>query len=105
MTTTPAITLVPLGGLANRMRAIVSGYTLALDTGMPLHVVWLRNHDLNCSFNTLFRPLGHNIALTECSKADAWVKYNVPLKGIFSSPPFTRSDILHRDSTMQSCAG
>lgn len=83
MTTTPAITLVPLGGLANRMRAIVSGYTLALDTGMPLHVVWLRNHDLNCSFNTLFRPLGHNIALTECSKADAWAKYNVPLKRNF----------------------
>lgn len=83
MTVTPSITLVPLGGLANRMRAIASGYTLALDTGMPLHVVWLRNHDLNCSFNTLFRPLGHDIALTECSKADAWVKYNVPLKRNF----------------------
>lgn len=83
MTVTPSITLVPLGGLANRMRAIVSGYTLALDTGMPLHVVWLRNHDLNCSFNTLFRPFGHDIALTECSKADARVKYNVPRKKNF----------------------
>ena len=80
MTTEGKITLVPLGGLANRMRAIVSGYALSQAAGMPLDVVWLRNNDLNAPFYALFRPLGLGIGLTECSRFDALLKYNVPLK-------------------------
>lgn len=86
MTVEKKITLVPLGGLANRMRAIAAGYALARATEMGLDVIWLRNKDLNAPFHALFRPLGHAINLTECSRFDALVKYNVPLKRNFYLP-------------------
>ena len=86
MTVEKKITLVPLGGLANRMRAIAAGYALARATEMGLDVIWLRNKDLNAPFHALFRPLGHAINLTECRRFDALVKYNVPLKRNFYLP-------------------
>jgi hypothetical protein len=48
------ITLIPGGGLANRMRAIDSAYNLALQHKKKLKVLWIKNKDLNCDFYTLF---------------------------------------------------
>lgn len=48
------LTVVPCGGLANRMRAIASGIALADSTNRELQVVWNANSDLNAPFNLLF---------------------------------------------------
>lgn len=54
------ITVEPLGGLCNRMRAIASGYVLAQRSGRPLRVVWRLNNALNCPFERLFEPLPYD---------------------------------------------
>lgn len=86
MTGKHKITLVPLGGLANRLRAIASGYELSKAVGSSFDVVWLKNKDLNCPFDCLFRPMEHGITLIESSKIDSLIKYNVPLKRNFYLP-------------------
>ena len=48
------ITVVPHGGLCNRMRAVASAALLARQHGRPLRVRWYRTFDLNCAFGTLF---------------------------------------------------
>ena len=48
------ITLVPGGGLANRMRAIDSAYQLSQKQNQELLVIWIKNSELNCSFNDIF---------------------------------------------------
>lgn len=65
------ITFVPVGGLANRMRAVASAVTLAAKTGSRLHVVWFRDWALNAPFHQLFRPVDEAVAvLRDASSAD-----------------------------------
>ena len=52
---TRILTLVPAGGLANRMRAIASAVTLARHHHFTLHIVWHRDSGLNCNFEQLFQ--------------------------------------------------
>ena len=57
-TNTPCfLTLVPVGGLANRMKAIDSAVSLASATGSRLRIVWFRDSGLKCRFDQLFAPL------------------------------------------------
>lgn len=49
------ITLIPVGGLANRMRTIASALTLARNCDVPLRIVWFKDRGLNCRFDQLFR--------------------------------------------------
>lgn len=52
------LTLVPHGGLGNRMRAIDSAITLSHRLQKQLHVIWLNNTpQLRCPFDRLFLPL------------------------------------------------
>ena len=52
-------TLIPQGGLGNRMRALDSALALAADTGRRLVVVWHLDAGLNCRFEELFEvPAG-----------------------------------------------
>lgn len=45
----------PVGGLANRMRAIASGISLAQNLGVSdVEVAWPVNSDLFCRFEELF---------------------------------------------------
>lgn len=48
------ITLVPVGGLANRMRAIASAVELSRICGCRLNVYWFRDQGLNARFNEIF---------------------------------------------------
>ena len=65
------ITLVPLGGLANRLRTITSGVALARQTQRLLQIVWYKDSGLNCRFDQLFRPLVQaNIRLKEATATD-----------------------------------
>lgn len=51
------ITFVPVGGLANRMRAIASVTTLAEKTHSGLDVIWFQDWALNAPFSRLFEPI------------------------------------------------
>lgn len=51
------LTLVPEGGIANRMRAIASGYNLCRTTGSELEVVWFKDHGMNAHFYEIFEPI------------------------------------------------
>jgi hypothetical protein len=51
------ITLIPYGGLANRMRAIESLVRLMQDTDVGGKAVWFKHQGLNCRFDELFQPL------------------------------------------------
>ena len=49
------LTLIPIGGLANRLRSIASGVALARDYGQTLHIYWFKDAGLNCRFDDLCR--------------------------------------------------
>ncbi len=48
------VTLSPIGGLANRMRAILSARTLCRRSNAELHIVWAVNSELHCTPQLLF---------------------------------------------------
>ena len=48
------ITLEPIGGLGNRMRALDSGIALSRHTGCELHIVWTVRNQMPCRFEELF---------------------------------------------------
>lgn len=52
-----SLTLVPEGGLANRMKAIASAYELCRMSGYRLQIVWFKDKGLNAPFEALFEPL------------------------------------------------
>lgn len=49
------LTIEPVAGLGNRMRALDSALALTREVGVPLRIVWTRTPDLNCRFRDLFR--------------------------------------------------
>ncbi|MDE6443924.1 MAG: hypothetical protein K2K64_05835 [Muribaculaceae bacterium] len=51
----PKIVINPIGGLANRMRALASGISLALELASPYEIVWCRNRELNARFEDIFK--------------------------------------------------
>ena len=65
------MTLLPLGGLANRMRAILSAISLSDDTGTPLQIIWRTDPLLNCPFRQLFQPFAPEVALVDNNTASA----------------------------------
>ena len=69
------MTLVPLGGLCNRLRAMLSAMALARDCGVTLRVVWLRDKGLNARFSDLFEPIQEETVIIE--DTGAWWRYGV----------------------------
>jgi len=64
------ITFVPVGGLANRMRAIHS--VLSLAESDEVRIYWFKDKGLNCCFQQLFQPIPlSNIQIKE---ANLWDK-------------------------------
>jgi hypothetical protein len=49
-----SLMLIPVGGLANRMRAIASAYTLTRQVSGRLQVVWFQDWALNAPFHSVF---------------------------------------------------
>lgn len=65
------ITFVPVGGLANRMRAIASMMTLAERTNSELRIVWFQDWALHAPFHRLFQPVQGPMAnLRDASRLD-----------------------------------
>ena len=69
------ITFVPVGGLANRMRAMASAITLAQQTDSKLKVIWLPTWDLYAPFDSLFEPI--NEERVTLRNASAWDKFTL----------------------------
>lgn len=61
------ITFVPVGGLANRMRAVASAVMLAGKTKSELSIIWFQDWALNAPFYQLFKPVdeGGNLAASK----------------------------------------
>ncbi|MFM8979032.1 MAG: hypothetical protein ACKOSS_00995 [Planctomycetia bacterium] len=51
------ITVVPGGGLCNRMAMLDSALALGRRLQRPVHVLWKLGHQLNCRLERLFEPL------------------------------------------------
>ncbi len=51
------MTLIPAGGLANRMRAVAGAVTLMRGQSGCLRVIWFKDWALNAPFHSLFEPL------------------------------------------------
>lgn len=65
------LTFIPVGGLANRMRAIASALTMARLADRRVSVVWFRDWALNAPFNALFEPFGEpDLTLREAALSD-----------------------------------
>lgn len=88
---------VPVGGLANRMRALASAYTLARRVGIGLTAVWFKDWALNAPFNTLFQHVEReDIIIREATTCDYLVFDRPRKKNLFIPRFFQR--ILFDDS-------
>lgn len=65
------MTFIPVGGLANRMRAVSSAVTLAQKTNTIIDIVWFQDWALHAPFKTLFCPINiQNTHLREATLTD-----------------------------------
>lgn len=72
--TQASLTLIPAGGLANRMRAIASAYHLCQQTNAHLKIIWFRDWALNAPFKEIFQPFNlPGIELHEAGWSDLLV--------------------------------
>ena len=74
------IVVCPAGGLANRMRALMSGITLARDTDRDVEIVWMRDDGLNAGYEDLFDIKCLPVKLMEPGYAEFALKYSLPRK-------------------------
>lgn len=75
-----SLTLVPVGGLANRMKAIDAAIQLISGTDLALKIYWFRDKGLNCRFDQLFQPLDlPQVSLIEATSFDSF-SYDRPRK-------------------------
>jgi len=83
------ITLVPVGGLANRMKAIDSAIALAGEANTGLQIIWYKDQGLNCRFDELFQQIHvDNIRLKEASLIDLLVNDRPRKKNFYLPKPF-----------------
>lgn len=101
------ITLVPFGGLCNRMRAIASGVFLTRHYDCHIHILWNNSYGLKADFQDLFDPIDmDDIQIDENKKwlykientKDYLLRY-IPLhivgnKIIFNFDRYTDGDIM-----------
>lgn len=72
------LTLVPFGGLCNRLTAIASAVALARQRGARLRVLWCRKSWCACRFEDLFRPLPADVALRSVGRLPLLMERNLP---------------------------
>ena len=74
------ISFVPVGGLANRFRAMASALALAEKTGSKLDFYWFQDWALNAPFDALFQPIHiEGVAIHPSSPVNLLI-YNRPRK-------------------------
>lgn len=70
----------PIGGLANRMRSIASGLSLASDMQIPVRVMWPVNRDLSICYDKLFCRDSLPCPLTNTNGIVDLFCYDIPRK-------------------------
>ena len=79
---------VPVGGLANRMKAIGAAVALSNDAQATTTIIWYKDKGLNCPFDELFEPIDDKlVTLRENSIFDLFL-YDRPRKKNFYIPKF-----------------
>ena len=68
------IILNPIGGLANRMRSIASGISLAQKCEVDYTIIWYKNWELNATFEDIF---DHNHLVSNHVVYPSALKYNL----------------------------
>ena len=65
------LTLVPVGGLANRMFSVASAYNICRNAGVDLRIIWFRDWALNARFYEIFKPIEvEHLQLRDCKPLD-----------------------------------
>lgn len=79
----------PIGGLANRMRAIASGLELAHHTGRKGEIIWPVDNDLRCPYEKLFEVPEDFPPIKDIGSWTDRLFYDVPRKrNLYLSPLF-----------------
>lgn len=105
MSSESSLTLVPVGGLANRMKAIDAAIQLISGTDIALKIYWFRDQGLNCRFDQLFEEIAHpQVSLVESSGLDALIfdrprKRNLFVPRLFQS--FLFDERMYEDEATQ----
>lgn len=90
-------TLVPFGGLGNRLYAICSAITYCRDTNRSLKILWFKDHNLNCPVTELFsvRPDYGHVQLVDGGWTDLILRDN-PRRRNFWIPKFFQRFLFDR---------
>ena len=90
-------TLVPFGGLGNRLYAICSAITYCRDTNRSLKILWFKDHNLNCPVSELFsvRPDYPHVQLVDGGWSDLILRDN-PRRRNFWIPKFFQQFLFDR---------
>lgn len=81
------ITLIPVGGLANRIRTIAAALALAQHGNHRLRIVWFKDAGLNCRFDHLFQQPDAfpRVEVRDASWLDLW-RHDRPRRRNFFLP-------------------
>lgn len=86
------ITLVPFGGLGNRIRSIASAYYLCQCIGSNLKVIWFADRGLGARFNDIFiQPDDGTIDIIEATKRDFFVNGIPCVRNVWISSLFIKA--------------
>ncbi len=56
----PTLTLIPYGGLGNRLRVLNSAFGLGRDLGAEVELIWFKKWELNSDLEALFASTGYS---------------------------------------------
>ncbi|MCL1943147.1 MAG: glycosyl transferase [Candidatus Azobacteroides sp.] len=81
------LTLVPVGGLCNRMRVIDSAFSLFKDKTTRVEIIWFKDWGMGCDFKALFDPITEfpNIFIKDAAISDYFL-YDRPRNKNFRFP-------------------
>lgn len=90
------VTLIPNGGLGNRMQTIASFIAFGKRNNLRLNIVWFRDHTLNCPFSTLFElPDEEGVSVSDAGIKD-YLLHDFPRRGNLYLPALVHK-ILYTD--------
>lgn len=80
------ITLIPIGGLANRISAMTSAINYCLDFDWQLKIIWFKDYGLNCLYTDIFSLEGlsnNKIEIRDATWTDYLLKDRPRRKNLF----------------------